>query len=434
MYSAPAQISLSDRENQKRLLEELNRLSAHSPPTLAHLPLTDVFPYARTVHSLSSPHRHNDEINPFDFEPPSPRAHPSTENVLSFQVNHVGEKITHLSPLSNWMQPHDNPTMTDDAHPCATITAAARTAAIITHRLRNNEDSDHVINAVTKRPRTPSSLSCLQSAHARDNAPDPASNLLSLGVTSPELRFLRVDSESDEDDLDDDDGLSFVDGKVHSYGAQHHALDYAQNPDSPRTITIPSGTSSPFRNGLPKASRSLVLDDDDEQVAASTTETTMTTATTATTATSTSCDQSGETDERPNKLFIKQEQKAEPEARAEDPKQVNQNCNAVESKPLQDGKRNRISCSSSSSNHQVTIVHPSAVPSAITGALACAKDAISCRQRRAEAMERFRRKKAVRCYGRRVRYQIRKRIATTRPRVNGRFAKRCDLDAAQNAA
>lgn len=79
--------------------------------------------------------------------------------------------------------------------------------------------------------------------------------------------------------------------------------------------------------------------------------------------------------------------------------------------------------------HRVTIVHPSAVPAAITGALACAKDAESCRKRRAEAMERFRRKKAVRCYGRRVRYQIRKRIATTRPRVNGRFAKRSDLDA-----
>lgn len=50
------------------------------------------------------------------------------------------------------------------------------------------------------------------------------------------------------------------------------------------------------------------------------------------------------------------------------------------------------------------------------------------RKRRAEAMERFRKKKAVRCYGRKVRYQIRKRIATTRPRVNGRFARREDAE------
>lgn len=48
------------------------------------------------------------------------------------------------------------------------------------------------------------------------------------------------------------------------------------------------------------------------------------------------------------------------------------------------------------------------------------------RKRRAEAMERFRRKKAVRCFGRKVRYQVRKRIATTRPRVNGRFARLVD--------
>lgn len=53
-------------------------------------------------------------------------------------------------------------------------------------------------------------------------------------------------------------------------------------------------------------------------------------------------------------------------------------------------------------------------------------NASASKKRRAEAMERFRRKKAVRCYGRRVRYQIRKRIATTRPRVNGRFARRTD--------
>lgn len=50
------------------------------------------------------------------------------------------------------------------------------------------------------------------------------------------------------------------------------------------------------------------------------------------------------------------------------------------------------------------------------------------KKRRAAAMERFRRKKAVRCYGSRVRYQVRRRIATTRPRVNGRFAKRDDAE------
>lgn len=56
------------------------------------------------------------------------------------------------------------------------------------------------------------------------------------------------------------------------------------------------------------------------------------------------------------------------------------------------------------------------------------RNALLSKKRRAEAMERFRRKKAVRCYGRRVRYQIRKRIATTRPRVNGRFARRADAE------
>ncbi|CAN8073849.1 unnamed protein product [Agarophyton chilense] len=61
-----------------------------------------------------------------------------------------------------------------------------------------------------------------------------------------------------------------------------------------------------------------------------------------------------------------------------------------------------------------------------------ATDADLSRKRRAEAMERFRRKKAVRCYARRVRYQVRKRIATTRPRVNGRFARR--VDAVNHAA
>ena len=62
-----------------------------------------------------------------------------------------------------------------------------------------------------------------------------------------------------------------------------------------------------------------------------------------------------------------------------------------------------------------------------------ARDPAACKKRRAEAMERFRRKKAVRCYGRKVRYQIRKRIATSRPRVNGRFARRCDAEVQQAA-
>lgn len=64
----------------------------------------------------------------------------------------------------------------------------------------------------------------------------------------------------------------------------------------------------------------------------------------------------------------------------------------------------------------------------ITVSLDAPRDAATCKKRRAEAMERFRRKKAVRCYGRKVRYQIRKRIATSRPRVNGRFARRCDAE------
>lgn len=62
------------------------------------------------------------------------------------------------------------------------------------------------------------------------------------------------------------------------------------------------------------------------------------------------------------------------------------------------------------------------------------QNVVISRKRRAEAMERFRRKKAVRCYGRqRVRYQIRKRIATTRPRVNGRFARRVDAEPKGNS-
>lgn len=64
----------------------------------------------------------------------------------------------------------------------------------------------------------------------------------------------------------------------------------------------------------------------------------------------------------------------------------------------------------------------------ITLSLNSSRDPAACRKRRAEAMERFRRKKAVRSFSRKVRYQIRKRIATTRPRVNGRFARRCDAD------
>lgn len=55
-------------------------------------------------------------------------------------------------------------------------------------------------------------------------------------------------------------------------------------------------------------------------------------------------------------------------------------------------------------------------------------DASVTKKRRAEAMARLRQKKAMRKGGKRVRYQIRKRIATTRPRVNGRFARRCDAE------
>ncbi len=55
------------------------------------------------------------------------------------------------------------------------------------------------------------------------------------------------------------------------------------------------------------------------------------------------------------------------------------------------------------------------------------------RQCRAEALVRFRKKKAIRSFGRRVRYECRKRIATTRPRVNGRFAKKSDIEALQKS-
>lgn len=55
------------------------------------------------------------------------------------------------------------------------------------------------------------------------------------------------------------------------------------------------------------------------------------------------------------------------------------------------------------------------------------------RQCRAEALVRFRKKKAIRSFGRKVRYECRKRIATTRPRVNGRFAKKSDVEAKKSS-
>lgn len=51
------------------------------------------------------------------------------------------------------------------------------------------------------------------------------------------------------------------------------------------------------------------------------------------------------------------------------------------------------------------------------------------RQCRVEALVRFRKKKAIRSFGRKVRYECRKRIATTRPRIRGKFAKKSDLEA-----
>lgn len=51
------------------------------------------------------------------------------------------------------------------------------------------------------------------------------------------------------------------------------------------------------------------------------------------------------------------------------------------------------------------------------------------RQCRAEALVRFRKKKAIRSFGRKVRYECRKRIATTRPRIRGKFAKKSDVAA-----
>lgn len=79
-----------------------------------------------------------------------------------------------------------------------------------------------------------------------------------------------------------------------------------------------------------------------------------------------------------------------------------------------------------------TKITPSETKPSTSTTTNAASDAESKRKRRAEAMERFRRKKAVRSYARRVRYQVRKRIATTRPRVNGRFARR--IDAINHAA
>lgn len=89
-----------------------------------------------------------------------------------------------------------------------------------------------------------------------------------------------------------------------------------------------------------------------------------------------------------------------------------------------------VSCTVTRAENQGA-VSPRAQPQRARGGKGMSKDesVSSVRQRRAEAMERFRKKKAMRRYGRRVRYQIRKRIATTRPRVNGRFARRSDVGA-----
>eukprot|EP00180_Rhodochaete_pulchella_P002332 Plantae.Rhodophyta-Rhodochaete_pulchella.ctg35355.p1 GENE.Plantae.Rhodophyta-Rhodochaete_pulchella.ctg35355~~Plantae.Rhodophyta-Rhodochaete_pulchella.ctg35355.p1 ORF type:complete len:214 (+),score=25.35 Plantae.Rhodophyta-Rhodochaete_pulchella.ctg35355:119-760(+) len=46
---------------------------------------------------------------------------------------------------------------------------------------------------------------------------------------------------------------------------------------------------------------------------------------------------------------------------------------------------------------------------------------------RAAAIKRFRAKKAARCFDKRIRYECRKKIAASRPRVGGRFAKKADL-------
>mmetsp|Transcript_2951 Transcript_2951/g.9034 ORF Transcript_2951/g.9034 Transcript_2951/m.9034 type:complete len:116 (-) Transcript_2951:199-546(-) len=45
------------------------------------------------------------------------------------------------------------------------------------------------------------------------------------------------------------------------------------------------------------------------------------------------------------------------------------------------------------------------------------------RRARGEAIERYRQKRLRRQYGKRIRYQSRKNIARTRPRVKGRFVK-----------
>uniref|UniRef100_A0A7S1T940 CCT domain-containing protein n=1 Tax=Compsopogon caeruleus TaxID=31354 RepID=A0A7S1T940_9RHOD len=47
---------------------------------------------------------------------------------------------------------------------------------------------------------------------------------------------------------------------------------------------------------------------------------------------------------------------------------------------------------------------------------------------RAEAIKRFRLKRAARCFKKKIRYECRKKIAASRPRVGGRFAKKSDLE------
>lgn len=47
---------------------------------------------------------------------------------------------------------------------------------------------------------------------------------------------------------------------------------------------------------------------------------------------------------------------------------------------------------------------------------------------RAEALERYRVKKARRAYTKRIRYQLRKINADKRPRIKGRFVKKEELD------
>ncbi|KAJ8907073.1 hypothetical protein NDN08_003555 [Rhodosorus marinus] len=53
----------------------------------------------------------------------------------------------------------------------------------------------------------------------------------------------------------------------------------------------------------------------------------------------------------------------------------------------------------------------------------CKNDLAVTPWNRQEALERYRRKKANRCFKKKIRYQCRKRIASDRPRVGGRFAR-----------